>query len=297
MSGSDRVGPDGRLMPDTRAGGPVAWMIAIMIGLTILAAGAALSLRAATASLGADLAGRVTVQIVTADPEARRDQSSAALRALRRHPMVTRTEAVPDAEIERLLSPWLGSGGLGEDFALPAMIDVDLGRDADPAALTSLRTALRPVAPDARVDAHARWLRPLANTLASLQWLALGIALLMAGATGATVVLAARSLYASHADTIELIHLLGATDRQIAGLIQRQIARSAALGGVIGALAAGIALALLSVQLNALQAGLLGNGLPAWQIALMLILIPAMGVGIAMLTARVAVMGTLRKSL
>ena len=53
----------------------------------------------------------------------------------------------------------------------------------------------------------------------------------MAAATAAVVVLAARAGLEAHRATIEVMHMLGSTDVQVARLFQRRIARDAAIGG------------------------------------------------------------------
>ena len=56
----------------------------------------------------------------------------------------------------------------------------------------------------------------------------------MVGATAATVVLAARAALDTHRGTIEMLHLMGATDVQVARLFQRRIALDALFGGLVG---------------------------------------------------------------
>ena len=67
----DRIGAgDARLLPDARLSGPMPWVIAIMITLTVIAAASGLALRNAAHAAAADLEGGVTVQIVSAAPAA-----------------------------------------------------------------------------------------------------------------------------------------------------------------------------------------------------------------------------------
>jgi cell division transport system permease protein len=132
---------DRRLLPEGRLSGPMPWVIAIMIFLTVLAAAAALGLGGAANSLDADIGQRVTVQIVEANPDAREAQSRAALQLLQASRGVERVHRLDAAEIKRLLEPWLGSGGMEADLPVPVMIDVELG----PEAYRELdRRALRP---------------------------------------------------------------------------------------------------------------------------------------------------------
>jgi cell division transport system permease protein len=156
---------------------------------------------------------------------------------------------------------------------------------------------LREVAPAARVDAQATWLAPVFDAIRSLQLLALALIVLLAAATVAAVLLAARTALGSNRDTIEIVHLLGGTDAQIARIFQRSIGIDAAVGGAVG-LALGVAAVIfLARRLAALGAGLATGGALGWVDWLVLALVPVVGVGVAMLTARLTVLRALRKML
>ena len=285
------------LIPEGRLTGPMPWVIAIMMFLTILAAAAGLALQASASRVNADLAGRVTVQIVEANPDARAQQRAAAERGLRSSAIVQHVETVSDAEIERLLAPWLGSEGFDNSIPIPAMIDIDLKEAASEASLTQLRAMLAEIAPSARVDAHGTWLRPLYDLLGSLQLLALALVLLLAFATSAAVLLSARAALNTHGETISILHLLGATDAQITRLFQRRIALDATFGGLLGFAAALALLLLIAAQAEAIGSGLLDSALLRWFDWAILVFIPFAGIVLAMLTARLAVMRALRKML
>ncbi|HEX8256735.1 MAG TPA: cell division protein, partial [Allosphingosinicella sp.] len=253
---------DRRLLPEGRLAGPMPWVIAIMMFLTVLAAAAGLGLGSAARSLDADIGNRLTVQIVEANPDARAAQAARAVERLRALSGVTAVRRLDEAEMERLLEPWLGEGGLEADIPVPAMIDVELSVDAY-RRIDGIRAAVRDVAPSARVDDNAQWLAPLAKLIEALQLLALGLVLLMIGATAATVVLAARAALDTHRSTIEVLHLMGATDIQVARLFQRRIALDALFGGMTGLLAAALVLLVIGNRVGALGSELLGSaGLP-----------------------------------
>ena len=183
------------LLPEGRLAGPMPWVIAIMMFLTVLAAAAGMGLASAAARLDEQIGGRVTIQIVEANPARRAAQSQAAVAALGNLPGVVAVRAVPEEEINRLLVPWLGQGGIAEDIPVPALIDVDLTPEGH-ARLAELTRAVTAAAPAARVDDNGQWLAPLASLIGALKWLAAGLVLLMVGATAATVVLAARAVIA-----------------------------------------------------------------------------------------------------
>ena len=58
---------EARLLPEGRMAGPMPWVIAIIMFLTVLAAATGISLARSAKGLDADLAGRLTIQIVEAN--------------------------------------------------------------------------------------------------------------------------------------------------------------------------------------------------------------------------------------
>jgi cell division transport system permease protein len=285
---------DRRLLPEGRLAGPMPWVIAIMMFLTVLAAAAGLGLGGAAASLGAGLGNRVTVQILEPNPDRREAEADRAVARLQSLPEIESVRRLAPAEMAELLEPWLGSGGLENDLPIPAMIDAKLipGARAD-----ALRPAVTATAPSARIDDNGQWLAPLGRLISALKWLALGLVALMIGATAATVVLAARAALDTHRGTIEVLHLMGATDVQVARLFQRRIALDALFGGLVGFGAAALALILIGQRIGALGSDLLGSAnLPAtsW---FALALLPVLGVGLAMLVARATILRALGRML
>jgi cell division transport system permease protein len=281
---------DRRLLPEGRMTGPMPWVIAIMMLLTVLAAAVGLGLgRTAQALEGGD---RITVQILEADPARRESQAQSVLRSLEGSPGVRSAVRVEAEEMRRLLEPWLGQLGPDADIPVPALIDVELAGGAAPQALSR---RIQAAAPSARIDDHAASLAPLAKLVDALRLLAVGLVLLMAGATAATVVLASRAALDTHRETIAVLHLMGATDAQLARLFQRRIALDALFGGVLGFAAALLVLWLVGERVSALGSELAGSaGLAPGSWALLASL-PLAGVLLAMAVARWSVMRALRR--
>ncbi|MBV9842939.1 MAG: cell division protein [Sphingomonadaceae bacterium] len=287
---------DRRLLPEGRLAGPMPWVIAIMMFLTALAGAAGLGIGAAAVELRQGLGERLTVQIVEANPDTRNAQARAALRTLSKLPEVKLATRVGDAEITRMLAPWFGAGGLGEDVPIPALIDVSLTPEGIDHG-DMIAGALARVAPAAHVDNTSEWLGPLARLMHGLALLAAGIVLLMMGATAAAVVLAARGALNTHRATIDTLHLLGATDVQVARLFQRRIALDALFGGGIGFLAGILVILLLGAEISRVGSALLGVGhLPpaAW---LLIAILPFLAMALATVTARITVVNALRQML
>lgn len=287
---------DRRLLPEGRLAGPMPWVIAIMMFLTVLAAAAGLGLRNAAQSLDADIGNRITIQIVEANPDFREAQARIAVSELQQLAGVRAIRRIEAEEMAQLLEPWLGPGGLQDDLPVPIMIDVDLSPEAY-RRLDVIRNAVRDVAPSARIDDNGQWLAPLAKLIGALKWLAAGLVLLMTGATAATVVLAARAALDTHRGTIEVLHLMGATDVQVARLFQRRIALDALFGGIVGSVSAALVLVLIGDRVGALGSELLGSAslpLVSWAA---LIVLPVGGVLLAMLVARITILRALGRLL
>jgi cell division transport system permease protein len=275
------------------------WVIAIMIALTVVAAASGLALRNAARTASADLEGGVTVQIVTAAPSERLRQSGAVLAALQNAPDVSDVRQVAQEELNTLVEPWLGTrpGDDVEALPIPALIDVRLKGSATPARLARLRALVQPVAPSARVDAQAAWLTPVFEAIGTLQWLAGGLIALLALATISAVLLASRNALGNHREAIEIVHMLGGTDRQIARVFQRSMAFDAAAGGLAGLLLGVFAIVMLSGQFARLGSGMVAGAVLHWQDWIVIAAIPLAGVALAVLTARVTVLAALRRML
>lgn len=282
-----------RLLPQTRFGGPIPWVIAILIALVVIAAAGGLSLRNLAENARADLSDAVTVQIAEADAEARAAQTQAAADALGNSSLVTSVRIVPEDELEALLEPWLGAAAASDDVPIPALIDVELNRRASAQEIAQLQsvldTALVPLSGEARIDAQSDWLRPVYNALAALQYLALALIALVGFATAAAVWLAARTAFSNHRETVEIIHLLGGTDAQVTRIFQRSVLRDAVFGAVIGLVLGLAAVWLLGRQFAALDSGMIGGGGLDWNDWLVIAAIPVGGVLLALITGRITI--------
>ena len=288
--------PASRLLDDSKRAKSMLWVMAIMLFLTVLAGAAGLGMASAAHGLDRQLAGRLTIQIIEPEPAKRNDDVARTLSSLRGAPGVERAVEVDRAHLAELLRPWLGEAGLDPGLPMPAMIDVDLASGGDDAVLLVERIA-RSAVPGAQIDRHARWLGPVRDVIATLGWLALGLVLLMATATGAVVLLAAKSGLDTHRATIDVLHMLGSTDIQIARLFQRRVAIDTLIGGAAGTLIAGVVVVLIDGQLKSLGSEVIGGATLGWVQWLALALLPIAFTLLAMLAARISVLRTLRRVL
>lgn len=291
---------EAELIPQGRMSGPMPWVIAIMVAMTAIALAAGLALGNAVSAARAEIEGGVTIQIVEPRADLRAKQAKRAVAAIKDLPGIAGLRLVPQTELDALIEPWLGTGiddATGTAIPVPALIDVRLDRQATPARLAAMEQAVMPVAPSAKIDAQSNWLKPVFDAMVSLQLLAMVLVGLLALALAAAVLLAARSALGANRDTIEIVHLLGGSDEQVARVFQRSILFDALAGGVLGLALGTGAILLVAGRFAALDSGMVAGGtlLPTdWAIVA---LVPLFAVGIAVYTARMTVLSSLRKML
>jgi cell division transport system permease protein len=283
--------PERRLLDDGRRARAMRWVMAAMLFLTVLAAALGLATRQVARDIDRQLGGRLVVQLLEGDAAAAR--VAAAVRGV---PAVRSASVVPRATLAEQLRPWLGDAGLEAGLPMPAMIDIELDTMSD-AAVGVITERARAIAPSASVDRSAAWLAPVRDFVLSLAWVAGGLVALTAGATAGIVLLAARAGLDTHRDTIEVLHMLGSTDVQVARLFQRRIALDTLFGGIGGTVAALLAVAAIGWRAGALEAGLVRDVGLGWSDWLVLGVLPLAFAGLATVAARSAVLRTLRRAL
>jgi cell division transport system permease protein len=291
--------PEDRLLPEGRLSGPMPWIIAIMIFLTVLAGAVAITLGQSAVTLSDAVSNRLTIQVTEPDAQTRA-QAVATIRArLHDLPGIARADAVPHDELVAQLEPWLGADLKKADIPIPALIDVDLAGDKAKrdAAIGDVVRIAAGVSPRARVESHATYLQPVAALVRTIGWIALGIVGLMAFATACTVVLAARAAHATHHSTIEILHMLGATDQQVTRLFQRRMTLDASYGAAVGLTSAITVILIVRQSLDLLASELVSSAsLPGWGWGVLIIL-PLAFIMLAWAAARVTLFNALGRAL
>ena len=277
-----------RLLGESRFRGPTPWVIAIMSFSIMIIAASGLALAKTAGLLSNAIGSRYSVEVPGGG-----DDLGKLLQVVRSAPGVTAAEAVPEAEMRRTLERWLGSAADSGDLPVPALINFDVRSGAD---LNAIARSVAIVAPDARVAAHRESVKPVLSSLRLLQWVALGLVLLLSAAAAAAVVLAARGALDTNRSTIEIMHGVGATDIQVAHLFQRKIAIDALTGSLVGATAAALVLLLLATG-AAFAGQLTGGATLGAKDFVILALLPFALTVLATWVARAAVLGALRQAL
>jgi len=281
--------PERRLLPGGGPRGATPWVIAIMLFVMIVVAAAGLALGNVASIVAGGVSQRYSIQLAAGEA-----RQPAALAIARATPGIAALHPVSESEMRATLERWLGPIDVGAELPLPVIIDVDLAPGADAAAIgRRIETAV----PGARFVAHADSLRPLLSALHAVSLLAVALVLLVALASAAVVVLAARGALDTNRATIEIMHGVGATDRQVAALFQRRIAIDALTGGIAGGFVAGLVLLAILGGGSGWIADLSGGPLLHARDLFLLALLPFAIAALATLVARSAVLAALRASL
>ncbi|AUH66312.1 cell division protein FtsX [Paracoccus zhejiangensis] len=211
--------------------------------LTLFAAGAmaflavfALALSLATGRLAdrwaESLAQTVTVRVSAPSTEVEA-QTENVMQILRATPGVGEPRLLDDAEIADLLTPWFGPDVPVDALPVPRLIELPI-IDASDFDAAGLRLRLEGEVPNAVLDDHTEWRRPLVSAASRLQMLGIFSLLLIAAASAAMITLAARAALAANGQVIRVLRLIGARDITIATAFVRRFTRRAALGASVG---------------------------------------------------------------
>jgi cell division transport system permease protein len=236
---------DQPLVPiDSVAGRALMAVIAILTFLAALSAGAAVLAARASEQWRGAVANEMTIQI---RPDSRRDIAADIARAVAMAQAVDGVEAVravPRAESDKLLEPWLGTGLDLVELPVPRLIVLRLRAGTGP-DLAAFGAALRREVPTAILDDHRLWVRRLSTMASTIIMSGAAIVLLVLTAAALAVAFATRGAMAGSRDSVEVLHLVGADDAFIAREFQSRFVRLGLRGGTIGGLAAIVVIALL----------------------------------------------------
>ena len=294
--------PHRAMLPQGKMRGSTPWVLAMLLVLTMLMAAVSLSLGRAASGISGTIAGRVTLQIVTPDPQERLSQTKKIHQIIAAEPYVQQAHIIEASELTEVLEQWFGSDGSADDpvlrsLPLPSLIDVDFIRGSSQRQLERLRRAVQNVTQDVRIIPHAEWLEPVARLFRSIAWIAALLVVAVGCASAAIVSMSVHTVLGANFATIEILHLIGASDQQITTLLQRQITSDCVYGIIFGALVAFLLAALLawlSRQVTAGFADTMALGIEGW---LFLLALPMIAIVIAALTIRITLLRALEKML
>lgn len=267
-------------------------LIALMTFLGMLALSSSFALSAMTHRWSSGLENRISIEIPTQDEAGKLlDRKTITTltqniaEGLKGTPGIISIHALDDAEISKLVEPWLGKDLAKTDIPIPGIVAIET-ETSDGQTLQIIHNKISAIAPNARMDTHEEWLSDLLRFTGAMKLVAMILAVVIAVTTVTAVSGAVRSRMALHRSEVELLHLMGASDQYITRQFQRHSMILALRGGIAGTLFGAITLVLIGWIAGQMGVAILPDfHLEPQQIAL-LALTPIAASLIATLTAR-----------
>ena len=188
-------------------------LIALMTYLLLLAAMGSTSLGHMAHKWVAGLENAMTIEIPASDSAAQKAET--LVKTLQNVAGVTSAKTLTQKDMGDILSPWLGNQtSVLAELPLPTLISVTLDKRT-PSTTTAIKNAVNASVPEAIVDAHEDWLVDLLKLTNGLRFTAMVVFGMILFVTALVIAGAVRSRMAIHQRELELLHIMGASDRYI----------------------------------------------------------------------------------
>lgn len=241
------------------------WIMMLMVFLASLTMAGSLAVNNMTEHWNSSIAGSLTVQVMPSSVKAAGNmldntmaEVDRAVAVLKQAKGIKDVRVLSDAELGKLLEPWLGNIDLQDDIPVPRLIDVKINM-AENVDFPKLKDELAKYAPNASLDIHRVWLAKLMSLAATLNFLAWVVMLLALVTTAVTVMYATFTSLEVHRPAIELLHLIGARDAYISLLFSRRTLTFSFGGALVGMLLAIPLIIIIGTMAAGLEGGVLAN--------------------------------------
>lgn len=210
-------------------------MIACLVGFAALLLAVAMCLTNALSDQSREVVGGIQVEVPrakAADAAFMENVTS----TLKRSEGVEDVTVIGQAQMEKLLKPWLGEDFALADLPVPVILDVKTAvKDGKTAVnLKTLREQLAKIDTGIRAEDRGPWINHMVKGMTLLQGMVLLVAVLLILCVLGMIILVARTNLRLHFKTVSLLHMFGATDEYILRQFQWNNAWLAARGAFIG---------------------------------------------------------------
>jgi cell division transport system permease protein len=125
-----------------------------------------------------------------------------------------------EADILKVLEPWLSGTAIPDDFPFPAIFDVETDRGVK-TDLLSLRDSLSKISYGVKIHDHANWYAPIAKISDGLFGFAIILSVLIFATVCVTMVFITKKTLATHLNAVKILQLIGANNSYIASQFKR----------------------------------------------------------------------------
>jgi len=226
---------DAPLVPiDSSAGRALSAVIAILTFLASLCAVGAELVAASSTEWRSSVSREITIQIRPVIQRNMDDDINQVQKLVGDYPGIAGIQVFSDAESQKLLEPWLGTGLNFNELPVPRLIVVKLAEGERP-DFSGLRQQLNNSVPNAILDDHNLWVGRLATMANTVVILGVGVVLLVMLATSLAVIFATRGAMDGNKEVVDVLHFVGANDRFIAREFQKRFFQLGLRGSFYGA--------------------------------------------------------------
>lgn len=222
------------------SGWVLPWITAFMVYIACLIMALGVFAHESSKNLYQQFQGTLSIIIAPQEDLPTTEKITAQLiETLEQRPNILSASPVEETVVRDLLRPWLGGGADTKGLNLPILITLKLEKFSQD-NVDALKEALQTLEPAAKLDDHQFIRNRLRNFSQILQVISFLLIILVLFANVAIVILSVHNILAIYQKTIEALHLIGATDRDIINGFSRTVFLLASRGcffGFLGALA------------------------------------------------------------
>ncbi len=276
-------------------------LMGLMTFLMMLTLSASFVLSAMNDRWSKGLENKATIEISALDqngaPLTQEDidaQTTEAQDFLAAHPAIDESVVMDKSDIVQLVSPWLGDNVGLENVPLPGIISIKF-KDDVLFDTEEIKESLNNVAPQARLDNHESWLNDVLSFTGAIRLAAILMTLIITITTIVAVGGAIQSRMAVYRDELELLHLMGASDRYISRQLQRYTFLTVLKGAVIGMVIGWIVIFIIGLMAGKMEVSLIPEFSLSFLQIFALLFLPIIIALIGMGTARQTVLRFLRQ--
>ena len=219
-------------------------LTSIYMYLFVIVLAIVMAVNSMAASWEKDIMGALTVQIIPIEDENKHidsektlEQQNKVLQFMENVSGVKSVRVLSSEDIEKLMTPWLGNKIDISELPIPALLDVGLKNDGS-INYDEITRGLKQITPNATIDNHRLWLNKLLKFASSLKQTAMLVLLLVIGICAFSIYYSTRTSLWINRETLEILHVVGATDKYIAKQYALTYAKIGFFSGIVGLLIA-----------------------------------------------------------
>lgn len=215
------------------------WLIGMMVVLAALLLCFVVTINSWVIERNVNYKSNITVNIPVLEGNIPQSEETinSIIGALEKSQGVVQVKKVEQAQLQKMLVPWLGETMANADLPLPTVLDVTLKKGVT-VDIHKLQTALSEIAAGTEVDAHEAWVGAFISFSSAIRSLITMFAVLIIASIGLMIAFTSRASLHLHSKAVNLLHSIGAEDGYIARQFQQEACNLTMRGAIAGCIIA-----------------------------------------------------------